>query len=157
GVGASFDYQPAGKLVRIGPRDVIDRSRDRAWPPLPAGPSGTFDFKDARVADITGVLADRGGATLVFPDNLDAEGAPYAKDIPWYAALRGILSVTGLDYSYHFDTRKLEVTGPKTADKAATKLADVAKLPRGPEVNLDFVNADVVDIVKILAEKCSIG
>src|SRR5262249_11343402 len=97
--GLWYDYDPTAKLVRIDDKHVIDDERHRRPRPddaLPPGPALNFSYKHARVQDVIGTLVKAGDVNVVLPDHIHCDVSMFGNDMPWDAALRGVLRSCGL-------------------------------------------------------------
>ena len=134
--GLDYTFDPLANLIRIAPRKELVQEREDATEraalraqlpalePLPAGPLVSLDVKDAELRDVLAKLVERNKVNLVMPDHLHGQITIATRNVPWTAALEGVLAAQGLGYRYRPEGRILRVAPLKELDHEDEETVD---------------------------------
>jgi hypothetical protein len=150
--------------ITFGPNAEINPKQKPTVESLPAGTPVDLDFKDASLHDVVRTISDKCGLSVVTPDNIDAKISINLKKAPCDQALEVLLESHGLWYRY-VKAGNLILVAPRMAlDREAE--AQIARaragtkddtLPDGPELDLDFKNAPLHDLLRIFADLAKVN
>jgi hypothetical protein len=131
---------------------------------LPAGRPVDLDFKGMSLHDVLRVISESCGLNIVAPDNIDAKITLNLKKAPCDQALEVLLESHGLWYRYRKAGNILLVAPRGALDREAE--AQLARdranivddqLPLGPDLDLDFKNAPLHDLMRIFADMAKVN
>lgn len=125
--GLDYVFDPHANLVRIAPRkelahdreDAVERAAVYLRTPhttLPTGPIVELDFKDTELRKVLDILANANDVNLVMPEHIRGQVSIMGTQMPWPAALEGVLASQGLWYRYRPEGRILRIAPRKELD-----------------------------------------
>ena len=164
-VGGYLTGDPPEPVPAVAP-PVLAHATPPA-PGLPAGKAIEMDFKDAPAADVMRFLGSACGLNVVMPGQIDFRVTVKLQQVPCDQALEVLLESRGLWYRYDPDGNLLRIDARKALDaedeeapereriRAALGRSDA--LPDGPEIDLDFKDAPLHDVLRLLADAAKVN
>ena len=131
---------------------------------IPPGQLIDVDFKNTSIHDVVRVIGEACKLSVVAPDSIDSKLTVRLKQAPCDQALEVILEANGLWYRYVKDGNMLLIAQRVTLDREADGRRQRAEqgivddpLPTGGDVDLDFKDAPLQDVLRLLADSAKVN
>ena len=107
----------------------------------------TWSLEHVKLHDFVLLAANTCGFSAVIADNIDSATTVNVKDAPCDQAFEVVLESLGLSYSYDPAANLVRVA---PAHELEDEVAHASALPDGGKVDIDFKDADLRDVLKVL-------
>ena len=131
---------------------------------IPPGKSIDLDFKQASLHDVVRVVSEACKLNFVVPDRVDAKISVKLKQAPCDQVLEVLLESHGLWYRYEPTGNMILIAPRNELDREIESVAWRQKqgfvddaLPAGPELELDFKEAPLHDLLRLFADSAGIN
>lgn len=131
---------------------------------IPPGKSIDLDFKQTSLHDVVRVVSEACKLNFVVPDRVDAKITVKLKQAPCDQVLEVLLESHGLWYRYDPTGNMILVSPRNELDREIENVAWRQKhgfvddaLPAGPELDLDFKEAPLQDLLRILGDTAGVN
>jgi TonB family protein len=108
-----------------------------------------FYFENARLLDVLKYIAERVAINIVVDPGINGRVSCKLEQVPWNKALDWMLRVNGLDMIYKGNVVRILKADP--ANKELKKKMKKKKYT-GIPVTFNFTNADLIDVLKVIAK-----
>jgi hypothetical protein len=143
---------------------ALDVAESPVGPPIPAGTLVDVSVDGAPLHDVLQSVSQQCGANVVIPDSIEGRVTVRLAKVPCDQALEVLLESRGLWYRYSPQGRMLRIAERERLDREREQARQRARqgwvadpLPPGPPLDLDFKNAPLHDLLRMLAQAAGVN